>query len=458
MVRNDSHQNKYRTLASTKVLLGVVLVSAVHQSRDSIFRVTGFRPSSVNNKRMTLLPTNRGNNYINLANNNIKTAADGVDDDEFGDGSFLDDFDVDAAVAAAASTNVGPSMGVRNSDNDILPAPKRTKTFPTGGSLSGTSTVAPRDATDLEKCLMTYFGFSTFRDGQLEAIQAVLQGRDVTFYAATGSGKSLCYQLPALYNGKVAIVISPLISLMQDQAHKLNGLSEHDVMATYLGSAQTDDQAERRALNGEYRIVYLTPEKLMARGFLDRLAGLDLALVAFDEAHCVSQWGHDFRKDYREAGTALRNHPLLGHIPIMALTASAVPRVQDDIVQNLRLRSPFVCAQSFDRTNLSIKVIVKEKANPLAAAMEPLIRSLIEKPDSSSTIVYAVTRNMAEEIASYLQQRLHADGSSVDVQPYHAGLTGEKRHQVHVQFLTGQTAVVVATVAFGMGIDKVRSV
>jgi RecQ family ATP-dependent DNA helicase len=400
---------------------------------------------------MSSLPTYRKSNDIVITGNNNGNINPNDDDGgEYGDDSFLADFDVDAAVAAATTNYATTSFSV--GDSDLPPASKRTKVLP------ASAPAGPASAGDLEKCLMTHFGFSAFRDGQMEAIQAVLQGRDVTFYAATGSGKSLCYQLPALYSKKVAIVVSPLISLMQDQAHKLNGLSDQGPMATYLGSAQTDGLAERRALNGEFRIVYLTPEKLMVSGFLDGLAGLDLVLVAFDEAHCVSQWGHDFRKDYREAGSALRNHPRLGHIPIMALTASAIPRVQNDIIQSLRLRSPFVCAQSFDRTNLSIKVMVKDKTNPLAAAMEPLIRSLIEKPDSSSTIVYAITRSMTEEIASYLQQRLHAQGSSVDVQAYHAGLTGDKRHQVHIQFLTGKTAVVVATVAFGMGIDKVRIV
>lgn len=374
------------------------------------------------------------------------------DDDEYGDGSFLADFDVDAAVAAGPAVPTPASLAVDTDVANPPPTAKRAKVSPDSNANQGT--LAP--GADLERCLMKYFGFSTFKIGQLEAIQAALQGRDVTFYAATGSGKSLCYQLPALYSKKVAIIVSPLISLMQDQVHKLNGLSEHETLATYLGSAQTDGLAEQRALNGEYRVVYVTPERLMMGGFLDRLAGLDLVLVAFDEAHCVSQWGHDFRRDYREAGAALRTHPRLGRVPIMALTATAVPRIQDDIVQTLRLRSPFISKQSFDRTNLAIRVMLKEATNPLSAAMEPLIRSLIDKPEGSSTIVYAITRNKTDEVASYLQQRLQAHGSSVDVQAYHAGLTAEKRKQVHVQFLTGKTAVVVATVAFGMGIDKVR--
>ena len=382
------------------------------------------------------------------------------DEDEFGDSSFLDDFDVDAAVAGANNNNDNNSKGTT--------APLSIKT--SAGAIEYNTGTAPHPAKrhkvspaesiskeKLEDCLKRYFGYSSFKSGQLNAVQAVLRGEDVTVYWATGSGKSICYQIPALFSKKVVIVVSPLISLMQDQCQRLNGLS-NEKLATYLGSAQTDGMEEVRALRGEYPLVYITPEKLMVNGFLDQLAKLDLCCVAVDEAHCVSQWGHDFRKDYLFAGEALRNHSQLRSVPIIALTATAVPRIQESISKHLQLRSPQVNKQSFDRTNLAIKVFIKERSNPLPSAMETLIRSLTneeqKKGQAGSTIIYAVTRNMTEEIASYLQQRLQAQGSTVDVQAYHAGMTTTKRHETHVQFLTGKTAVVVATVAFGLGIDK----
>ena len=388
-----------------------------------------------------------------------------MNDDEFGDSSFLDDYDIDAVVAShstpakRSNDEFGDSSFLNSFDVDAAitkvnpSANKRAKVSPEG--VQAQRHCVEREA--LEACVKRYYGYSSFKKGQLEAIRAVLQGEDVTVFWATGSGKSLCYQIPALYSKKTAIVISPLISLMQDQVQRLNGLS-NETLATYLGSAQTDRREETRALRGDYRLVYITPEKLMTSGFLDRLASLEICCIAVDEAHCVSQWGHDFRKDYLFAGETLRKHQQLRTVPIIALTATAVPRIQEDITQNLRLRSPHINKQSFDRTNLAIKVTLKERKNPLASAMEPLIRALASEEKgrgrAGSTIIYAATRNSTEEVASYLQQRLQAQGSRVDVRAYHAGITTATRHETHIQFLTGETAVVVATVAFGLGIDK----
>jgi superfamily II DNA helicase RecQ len=189
-----------------------------------------------------------------------------ADDDEFGDASFLDNFDVDAAVAAART----PAM-------EEKPA-KRAKLSPDNHN---------RNNDCLEDSLQKHFGFSHFRPGQKEAIQAILDGQDVAIFWATGAGKSICYQLPALLSNRVTVVISPLISLMQDQVHKLNGLSEHN-LATYLGSSQADPMEEMRALQGKYSLIYVTPEKLVSSaGFLDQLANLNLALIAVDESHCI---------------------------------------------------------------------------------------------------------------------------------------------------------------------------
>jgi superfamily II DNA helicase RecQ len=182
-------------------------------------------------------------------------------DDEFGDDSFLNDFDVDAAVSAARGGATQESSA------------KRPK-------------VAPETNFKLEETLQEYFGFSNFRPGQKAAIQAVLSGQDVAVFWATGAGKSICYQIPALYRKKITLVVSPLISLMQDQVHKLNGLSEANV-ATYLGSGQPDPMEETNAMASRYSLIYVTPEKLLSVGFLDRVANLDICLIAVDESHCV---------------------------------------------------------------------------------------------------------------------------------------------------------------------------
>lgn len=342
--------------------------------------------------------------------------------DEFGDDDFLADFDPDAAVLAKRQSIDNTNNS--NNENIINDTPKRAKL----------------DQAAVEATLQDYFGYPKFRPGQWTVLEAVLQGRDVAVFWATGSGKSLSYQIPPLYLGKVALVVSPLISLMQDQVHKLNGLTDKP-LAVFLGSAQTDPSAERRALQGEYPIVYVTPEKLatLPLGSLrDKLC-----LVAIDEAHCVSEWGNDFRHEYRAVGTTVRE--ALPETPIVTLTATATKQVQQDIVTSLRLRNPLHVLGSLDRTNLRIHVCKKR------GGLEGTLRSLLQnlKDASESTIVYAPTRNQVEEVAAFLQRN-----SEVRVQAYHAGLTTEQRNQAHTGFLTGSIPVIVATVAFGMGIDK----
>jgi ATP-dependent DNA helicase RecQ/Werner syndrome ATP-dependent helicase len=394
--------------------------------------------------------------------------------DEFDD-SFLADFDVDAAVHARPSTTlytpasskrlkVTPSPGVQPSSTSLYASPfAENSKFSTGTTtnpqdeLASVSFSPPApvpappssetpiaDQKALEATLEKYFGYSKFRPGQLEVLQAVLCKRDAAVFWATGSGKSMCYQIPALHTDGVAIVVSPLISLMQDQCNKLNGLSDQP-LATFLGSAQSDHSQEAAALAGKYRLVYVTPEKLLQTGFLNQISSMHtsttpLSLIAIDESHCVSEWGHDFRPEYRRLH-ALRNHPVLSQVPIVALTATAVPRVQTDICQSLGLRDPLLARQSFDRTNLVIEV---HKKKGVRAAMEPLLDRLSRE----STIVYAPTRDQVEEIANYLSTKV------TGVEPYHAGLPQQQRNAAHMNFLVGKTKVIVATVAFGMGIDK----
>lgn len=204
-----------------------------------------------------------------------------IAEEEYGDDSFWADFDVDAALAAAATS----TLKATTASTPAPPPLKRAKVSPDAAAAAGSKNSSPEA---LQDCLERYFGFRSFREGQLEAIQAVLRGQDVAVFWATGSGKSLCFTLPPLYLNKVALVVSPLISLMQDQVHKLNGLGQGE-LATFLGSAQTDASQEGRALRGDFRLIYVTPEKLQAPGFLDRMvaANLDLCLVAIDESHCV---------------------------------------------------------------------------------------------------------------------------------------------------------------------------
>jgi len=305
-------------------------------------------------------------------------------DDEFGDDSIWDNFDVDQFVLET-TTNINQSVSVDASPN------KRRKVDETrqvrGVSLNDNVKVLQSSVSDkiptpkawLET-LQQYFGYASFRPGQVAVLQALLNNRqDVAVFWATGKGKSLCYQIPALLSGgdkhKPVLVVSPLISLMQDQVHKLNNLvvaslgdgGSRDV-ATFLGTAQTNVQAETKALEGYYRIVYITPEKLPS--FLERVQTHTkdwqsfFRLIAIDEAHCVSEWGHDFRPSYREIGRLLRPTSDGARVPVLALTATAVPRVQRDILTSLHMDpgKTHVNQQSFDRHNLKIRVMPKQSS------------------------------------------------------------------------------------------------
>ncbi|HEY1965982.1 MAG TPA: RecQ family ATP-dependent DNA helicase, partial [Acidobacteriaceae bacterium] len=297
----------------------------------------------------------------------------------------------------------------------------------------------PAANTPLAGLLRQAFGFSTFRANQEGVCQAVIEGRDVLLVMPTGSGKSLCYQLPALARGGTALVISPLIALMEDQAAKLSA-RHFAVACIHSGRDRTTSrQACIDYLNGSLQFLFIAPERLRVSGFPEMLAKRKPNLIAIDEAHCISQWGHDFRPDYRMLGQYLQS---LRPAPVIALTATATPIVQDDIIVQLGLDAPSRFIHGFCRDNLAIEVV---EVAPSQRA--PLATQLLLDEARRPAIVYTPTRAQATSLAADLNQHFPCTA-------YHAGLDAGHRNSVQEQFVAGQIEVMVATIAFGMGIDK----
>jgi ATP-dependent DNA helicase RecQ len=296
---------------------------------------------------------------------------------------------------------------------------------------------------DLAVALNELFGFPGFRPGQREACEAALGDRDVMVVMPTGSGKSLCYQLPALLRDDLTVVVSPLVALMQDQVEALAGRGLGDRVA--LVNAQRDGSANaatlRRAAAGELSLLYVAPERFAAPRFLEAMAGVRVGLFVVDEAHCVSQWGHDFRPDYFRLADAAR---MLGAKALVASTATATPRVAHDVVQRLGLRDPLRVATGFDRPNIAFAV-----ARPGPGEKRALLAEALKEPDALPAIVYAGTRAGSEELARELGAALGMEAAA-----YHAGLDRERRAGVQRRFLADQLQVICATNAFGMGVDK----
>ena len=293
-------------------------------------------------------------------------------------------------------------------------------------------------ADPLSETLRQVFGLHEFRPLQHEIIERLVGGEDAFVLMPTGGGKSLCYQLPALLRDGVALVVSPLISLMKDQ---VDALRANGVAAAFYNSALGSDEARQvlaRLHAGELDLLYVAPERLMNPAFIDRLREIPLALIAVDEAHCVSQWGHDFRPEYAQLG-GLRE--TFAEVPLIALTATADPHTRADIVHVLGLGHARQFVSSFDRPN--IRYTVLEKHRP----MDQLQRFLQTRKDESG-IVYALSRKRTEEIATQLEL------GGLQAAAYHAGLTPDRRQDVQEQFIRDDLKIVVATVAFGMGIDK----
>lgn len=292
---------------------------------------------------------------------------------------------------------------------------------------------------ELEKALLKHFGFKSFRPEQDHIVASVAAGKDVLGIMPTGGGKSLCYQLPALVREGVALIISPLISLMKDQ---IDVLQQRGIAATFINSsigASEQSARIRGMVNGDYRMVYVAPERFRSRYFQEQLSIVKISFVAVDEAHCVSQWGHDFRPDYLRIGKFIR---ALGRPQICAFTATATPHVRRDIVEFLDLKEPEVFVTGFARPNLSFRVYHADKRADKFSRISELISR------QKKGIIYCSTRKRVDEVAERLESW------DIAYVSYHAGMDENARESAQNQFMRGEVDVAVATNAFGMGIDR----
>lgn len=290
----------------------------------------------------------------------------------------------------------------------------------------------------MEKLLKTYFGYNSFRKNQKEIVQSVLDKKDTFVLMPTGGGKSICYQLPALEFEGVTLVISPLIALMKDQ---VDNLKANNVPAEFINSSLSYMEImaiQMRIHLKEIKILYVSPERLAQEQFLEFLKSINISLIAIDEAHCISQWGHDFRPDYRNLKQLREN---FSETPIIALTATATEKVRDDIISQLNLKNPNIFISSFNRKNLSLKVIRKKDSFQK-------ILEILEKHSNESTIIYCFSRKETEKLAVDLNEKGYRAIF------YHAGLEDRVRKKNQELFITDKVNIIVATVAFGMGIDK----
>jgi ATP-dependent DNA helicase RecQ len=290
------------------------------------------------------------------------------------------------------------------------------------------------------EALQQYFGFTDFREGQAEVIESVLAGRDTVVVMPTGGGKSLCYQLPALMMDGVTLVVSPLIALMKDQVDQL---AARNIASTFINSSISYAETSKRLSKlrmGEYKLVYVAPERFRSQAFMDSIAETQVRLFAVDEAHCISHWGHDFRPDYMRLKEAAHR---LGRPQIIALTATATPQVRADISEQLGITDPHVSVAGFDRPNLALRVLHTATEKEKLDVLKHLIQT-----STGSGIIYAATRKSVEQIST----KLKLAGLSIEL--YHGGMDEGERSRAQDVFMSGKAQAIVATNAFGMGIDK----
>lgn len=297
---------------------------------------------------------------------------------------------------------------------------------------------------DLKSSLKEFFGFDSFKGMQEEVISTILKGKDCFVIMPTGAGKSLCYQLPALISGGTAIIISPLIALMKNQVDAIRGFGESDSVAHFLNSSLTKTQSEKvkkDVSEGRTKMLYVAPETLKKDDTIEFLRSVKVSFVAVDEAHCISEWGHDFRPEYRRIKQIVKE---IDDVPMVALTATATPKVQMDIQKSLNMLDAQVFKSSFNRSNLYYEVLPKGSK---AQTMKDLI-SFINKKKGKSGIVYCLSRKKTEEVSEILI------ANGINALPYHAGLDAKTRASNQDKFLMEDADVICATIAFGMGIDK----
>ncbi|MFY7943955.1 MAG: RecQ family ATP-dependent DNA helicase, partial [Crocinitomicaceae bacterium] len=294
---------------------------------------------------------------------------------------------------------------------------------------------------DLKGALRTYFGFDNFKGEQESIIQNVLNGRNTFVIMPTGGGKSMCYQLPSLLMDGTSIIVSPLIALMKNQVDAIRNVSDNESVAHFLNSSLSKNeisQVKKDIQSGKTKMLYVAPESLTKQEYIDFLTSVDISFFAIDEAHCISEWGHDFRPEYRRLREIFER---ISNVPIIALTATATPKVQLDIQKNLNMLDADLFKSSFNRDNLYYEIRPKRD-------IEKQIIKYIRNRQGESGIIYCLSRKKVEEISELLQI------NGINSLPYHAGLDATTRAKHQDMFLMEEVEVIVATIAFGMGIDK----